>query len=128
MSDTPIIDFDEPNLAGAVERLPPETIDALPFGAIRIDREGRVAFYSKAEAALSGYGDRPALGRAFFTEIAPCMDNEAFRGRIDQALAAGKLDLEFGFTGDFADPDRSLRVRIQSASEGGYWIFLLREG
>jgi hypothetical protein len=34
-----------------------------------------------AEATQSGVGIRPTVGRQFITEIAPCMDNEAFRGR-----------------------------------------------
>ena len=127
MSDQDLPTFDTPQLAAAVERLPPETVDALPFGAVRLDGAGRVRFYSRAEAALSGYGARAALGRSFFTEIAPCMDSEAFRGRIEQARGAGRLDLEFGWVGDFADRQRELRVRVQQASDGGCWLFLRRE-
>jgi photoactive yellow protein len=128
MSSPPLPDFDEPRLAEAVERLPPEAIDRLPFGAIRLDASGVVRFYSKAEARLSGYGARKALGLHFFTQMAPCMDNPQFRGRIERALAAGTLDIEFNWYGDFSDPDRELRVRIQSATDGGAWIFMQREG
>ena len=95
--------------------------------AIRLDNDGRVQFFSKAEARLSGYGERPALGRVFFTEIAPCMDNAEFLGRVRAAQASGKLDLEFGWFGDFEDRNRHLRVRVQSASAGGYWIFMKRD-
>ena len=118
-------DFDTPNLAAAVEALPPEALDRLDFGAIRLDAEGRVRFYSDAERRLSGFRQE-ALGRHFFSEIAPCMDNADFRGRIDRALAAGRLDIEFGHVGDFADGEQELRVRVQSASGGGFWIFLRR--
>ena len=128
MTEAKLPDFDAPNLAQAVDQLPPEAIDSLPFGAIRLDAQGIVRFYSKAEARLSGYGPRPVLGRHFFADIAPCMDDPQFRGRIERAQAAGKLDLEFGWFGDFEAPDRELRVRIQSAPGGGVWIFLRREG
>ncbi|UEM03901.1 PAS domain-containing protein [Skermanella rosea] len=127
MNDASGVDFDMPDLAGVVERLPPSEVDALPFGAIRLDANGEVAFYSAAEARLSGYGARPALGRPFFSDMAPCMDNEAFRGRIESARAAGKFDLEFGWIGDFADRSRELQVRIQPASDGGCWIFIRRD-
>lgn len=120
--------FDEPDLAAAVERLPPEAVDALPFGAIRLDAEGVVRFYSAAEARLSGSGARPRLGRAFFGEVAPCMDKAEFRGRIERAHREGRLDLEFGWVGDFDDRARELRVRVQSAGDGGVWLFLQREG
>jgi hypothetical protein len=56
------------------------------------------------------------------------MDHPRFRGRIDRALAEGKLDVEFGWTGDFEDAARTLRVRVQSATGGGCWIFMERDG
>ena len=119
--------FDTPQLAKAVEALPEAMLDRLPFGAIRVDGEGIVRVYSGAERRLSGSGERPRLGLDFFAAVAPCMDTPRFRGRVEAALAAGRLDLEFGWTGDFADAARSLRVRVQSATGGGYWICMLRE-
>ena len=32
----------------------------------------------------------------------------------------------FSFIGDFNDPNRELDVRVQSATNGGYWIFMRR--
>lgn len=119
--------FDHDDLAAAIERLPAEALDALPFGAIRLNGDGDVVVYSGAEKRLSGYGDRPALGRQFFTQIAPCMDTPGFRGRIERALAAGDADIEFGWVGDFSDAGRELRVRMQPANGGGCWIFMQRE-
>lgn len=127
MHDETLPSFDEPQLARAVEALPSDAVDALPFGAIRLDADGNVRFYSRAEARLSGYGARPALGKRFFTDMAPCMDTEAFRGRIEAAAGTQRLDLEFGWVGDFVDRQRELTVRVQSASDGGCWIFIRRE-
>lgn len=128
MDQTSPVTFDMNGLAEAVERLPKDAVDALPFGAIRLDGAGLVTFYSAAEAKLSGYGSqRPALGVSFFLEVAPCMNTPAFSGRIEKARAAGKYDLEFGWIGDFSDRSRELRVRIQPASDGGCWIFIQRE-
>ena len=118
--------FDHDDLAAAIERLPVEALDALPFGAVRLNADGDVVVFSGAEKRLSGYGDRPALGRHFFTRIAPCMDTPGFRGRIERALAAGDVDIEFGWVGDFSDAGRELRVRVQPASGGGCWIFMQR--
>lgn len=126
MSKPMELQFDEPHLAAAVERLPPEAVDTLAFGAIRLGPDGIVGFYSQAEGVLSGYGPRPSLGKNFFTDIAPCMNAPEFRGRIDTALAAGQFDLEFGWIGDFSDRQREVRVRVQPATDGGCWIFLNR--
>jgi photoactive yellow protein len=120
------ITFDQPQLARAVEQLPVDAINRLPFGVIKLTAGGVVEFYSAREAELSGRGDRPILGLEFFTNIAPCMDTPQFRGRIESAVASGKLDAEFNHIGDFSDRDRELAVRAQSASDGGIWLFLMR--
>ena len=119
--------FDEPKLALAIEALPSETVDTLPYGAIRLGDNGKVEYYSAAERSLSGSGNHERLGLDFFSKIAPCMDNSDFRGRVERARASGNLDLEFSHVGDFEDRDRELTVRIQSASAGGYWIFMRRD-
>nr|WP_294509912.1 PAS domain-containing protein [uncultured Rhodopila sp.] len=119
-------DFDEPRLAESVEKLSPAAVNALSYGAVRLDAEGRVTFFSDAERRLSGY-NKPPIGLSFFIDIAPCMNNPNFRGRIDRALAAGTLDIAFSHVGDFDDSAKELDVRVQSATGGGCWIFIRRE-
>ncbi len=120
-------DFDTIKLAEAIESLTPEEIDQLPFGVIGIDAAGAVRLFNKTEAHQSGYGSRPTHGKLFFVDVAPCMNNGYFRGRIDKARAAGTLDVSFSFVGDFSDPNRDLAVRVQSAKDGGIWIAIKRE-
>jgi photoactive yellow protein len=115
--------FDTPKLAEAVEKLTPEQLDMLPFGVIGLDAQNMVRVYNKTEAQLSGYDARIARGKLFFTDVAPCMNNGYFKGRIDKALKAGTLDVSFTFIGDFSDRDRELSVRAQAAKDGGVWIF-----
>jgi photoactive yellow protein len=118
-------DFHSPNLASIIEMLPPAIIDELPYGVIRLDAEGHVIFFSEAERRLSGYS-RETLTRSFFTEIAPCMNNRDFRGRIEAGLARGKLNIRFSYAGDFNNATRVLSVRVQSATNGGCWLFISR--
>ncbi|WP_241671151.1 hypothetical protein [Dankookia rubra] len=117
--------FDTPQLARAIAALPEAMPDRPPYGAIRVDQAGIVQADSGAERRLSGSGQQPRLGLDFLAGVAPCMDHPRFRGRLEAALAGGWLDLEFGWTGDFADAARSVRVR--SASGGGCWSCMLRE-
>ena len=93
------VDFDAPDLAARIEQLTQYQLDRLSFGVILIDRDGIVQFYSETELRESGYGALP-LGQNLF---------------------------EFGWVGDFADPDRDLRIRVQSARAGGYWICVERD-
>jgi photoactive yellow protein len=124
--NAPTPSFEEPRLAQAIERLPEAAIHELPFGAIRLDPAGRVTFFSEAEARLSGYGPRPAKGGHFFTEIAPCLEKAGLPKLIEQARASGQLDIEFEQVGDFDDANKDVRYRVQSASDGGVWLFGLR--
>ena len=120
------IDFDAPDLAARIEKLSQYDLDRLPFGVILIDGEGIVQFYSETEARESGYGALP-LGQNLF-EISTCMASDDFRGRIARAREQGPVDIEFAWVGDFSDPDRDLRIRVQSARNGGYWICVERDG
>jgi photoactive yellow protein len=115
--------FDSPQLAATVETLTPEEIDQLPFGVIGLDANDRIRVYNRTEAQNSGYRDRPARGRLFFEDVAPCLDNGYFKSRIERARRAGTLDISFAFIGDFADREREFKVRVQSATDGGCWIF-----
>ena len=49
------------------------------------------------------------------------------RGRLTRAMEEGPVDLEFGWTGDYADPQRELRIRVQSSRRGGVWMFIERD-
>lgn len=125
---TDALDFDTGHLTEAMQRMRPEEVDALPFGAIRLDAAGKVTFYSESERRQSGYRAE-AIGKTFFTEMAPCLDNPQFRGRIEQALARGTLDIAFDYIADFPSGARGVevRVRVQSAGDGGCWIFMQHE-
>lgn len=122
------LDFDSPALVRAVEAMTPEELDAQPFGIVRLDAAGVVIHYSAQERRQSGF--RPAaVGRRFFTDVAPCMDNPDFAGRIARAAATGRLDAAFDYVSDLpsGEQDVELRVRLLSASDGGTWIFIARD-
>ena len=136
---TPLEHIDDPTLPARVTTLSPAELDSLPFGVIRLDADGKVTFYSKTEAELSGYGDRRAIGRDFFTQMAPCLATPERLRRIDQArlhaLDGRHVKLDQGlFLGQlclvlFADADnlaQDLDVRVVSARGGGLWLFLER--
>jgi photoactive yellow protein len=120
------VSFDAPDLSAQVETLSERELDRLPFGVIRLDREGKVEVYSETEARLSGYGKSP-IGENFYA-ISPCAAKDSFRGRIVAAQEeGGPIDLEFAFPGDYGDPRRELRIRVQSSRRGGVWLFVERD-
>ena len=125
-SETPLDRIEDDTLPARIERLSTQQIDALPFGVVRLDAEDIVTFYSRTEAEQSGFLDRGAIGRNFFTQLAPCLGTPDRLRRIDEARRAGTLDIAFEQIGDFDDADRELHVRVLSASSGGVWVLIQR--
>ncbi|MCF8477964.1 MAG: PAS domain-containing protein [Pseudolabrys sp.] len=119
------IDLDAPDIAAQIEQLSQHDLDHLPFGVILLDPEGIVKFYSATEARLSGYGNSP-LGQNFF-EVSRCFGRSDFQARIMRAQETPPVDLEMALPGDYSDPKRELRIRVQSARQGGVWLFVQRD-
>lgn len=122
-----IPNFESVDLARKIEALSDAERDALPYGVVRLDARGVVLGFSTTEAQKSGYKKRPAVGLDFFREVAPCMALPAMRGRVEAAAARGTVDIEISWTGDFDDPDREIRIRVMSSSDGGLWLFMNRD-
>ena len=118
------IDFETPDLAKRIEGLSDDERDSLPFGVIHLDGDGVVLFYSKTEARLSGNPDCP-VGLNFYATS--CMGNDAFRGRIVRAQEEGPVDLEIAWPRDYGGVVRDLRIRVQSAADGGVWLCIERD-
>jgi photoactive yellow protein len=118
------IDFDAPDLAARIEQLDDAERDVLPFGVIRLDREGIVQFYNATEGTQSGNPNSPR-GLNFYT--ASCMGTDAFRGRIERALEEEPVDLEIAWPRDYGGVNRELRIRVQSARDGGVWVCIERD-
>jgi photoactive yellow protein len=119
------IQFDASNLAAQVERASQDELNNLPFGVVLLDREGTVLFYSATEARQSGYGMSP-LGQNFFA-ISRCRNKGDLREQLLRAMEMENADIEFAWSGDYDAPTREMRIRVQSASRGGIWMFVERE-
>lgn len=54
-----------------LDRLSEEQLNQLPYGAIRVDAEGTILFYSRTQAEITQRDPAAVLGRNFFTAVAP---------------------------------------------------------
>lgn len=119
--------FDRPDIAEMMEAMPAADIDQLPFGAIKLDKDDRVVFYSKREAADSGMGERGQVGRDFFRDIAPCFATDEFLRLVADARSAPDFSMELYKIGDFADREAELHIRLVSAPDRALWMLIERE-
>jgi photoactive yellow protein len=99
--------------------------DRLPFGAIKLTREGKVVEYNEAEAVFARRIPSEVIGRNFFHDIAPCTRVQEFYGRFVEQAWRGQIDQTFDFTFRFPHGWRQARIRMVSDSSQPYvYVFV----
>ena len=109
----------------SIEKMPEKELDALPFGAIRLDRDGKVLSYNQTEANLTGRKKENVVGRNFFTEVAPCTNVQAFAGKFREGVARGEMHEIFPYRFDFKMAPRDVTVTLfYSKGTESAWVFV----
>ena len=96
----------------AVDTMGPEELDRLPYGMIQLDRTGRILNYNAVESKLASLRKEDAIGKQFFTEIAPCTKVQEFYGRFKEGVIREALDTSFRFHFAFKQSPRDVTVRL----------------
>lgn len=111
--------------AESVDRMSESELDTLPFGAIRLDREGKVLSYNAAEAKLTGRDPKRVIGRNFFTDVAPCTNVQAFAGRFREGVEKKKMHAIFPYRFDFEMAPRDVSITLfWSEQTESAWVFV----
>jgi photoactive yellow protein len=90
-----------PFSAARVPAMSDAELDALPFGVICLDPDGKVLRYNLAEARLARLDRAQVLGKNFFRRIAPCTATPEFEGRVRAFFAATHPVDRFTYLFDF---------------------------
>jgi photoactive yellow protein len=109
----------------AIDRMSEQELDALPFGAIRLDRDGKILSYNMTESKLTGRDPKRVVGRNFFTEVAPCTNVQDFAGRFREGVAKGDMHVVFPYRFDFQMAPRDVSVTLFfSKQTDTAWVFV----
>jgi photoactive yellow protein len=109
----------------SIDRMSETQLDELPFGAIRLDKEGKVLSYNTTESKLTGRDPERVIGRNFFREVAPCTNVQAFAGRFREGVARGEMHFIFPYRFDFEMAPRDVTVTLfYSKQTGTAWVFV----
>lgn len=99
--------------------------DTLPFGIIRLDNDGRVLAFNRAESLYSGLKQQHVIGRDWFRDIAPCTNTAKFFGKFKEGLAKGMIDTSFDYVFTrFSEP--TVRVHMLKAPNEDFWVLIKR--
>ena len=119
----------DPNAASALlesaDAMTPAELDALPYGMIQLDASGRILKYNAVESRLASLPQAQAIGKQFFTEIAPCTKVQAFYGRFREGVIRESLDATFQFHFAFKQHPRDVTVRLfYSRRTRSVWVMI----
>ncbi len=114
-----------PSSIGTISKMDSSELDKLPFGAIRLDANGKILSYNAHEAQLTGRMPERVIGRNFFTDVAPCTNVKEFAGRFREGVLDGNIHAVFPYTFDFEMEKRNVSVTLFHSKETeSSWVFV----
>ena len=124
MEETFGYSFDDEELGEALSTLSEEALDDAPFGIVQVDDDGVVQFYNQYEARLAEVDPEDAVGRNFFTQLAPCSSNRLFHGRFKKGMRKGMLDERFSYTFTYKMSPTLVQVRMYRDQQNQNWLMI----
>lgn len=116
--------FDSPTLLADLERATASEVDDAGFGVIRMDRSGVVLTFNRRESQLSGLSAQGVLGRNFFIEVAPCVNNFMVAERYGEP---GELDAQLDYVFTYRMKPRPVRLRLLKRADGDEQYLVVTE-
>lgn len=108
-----------------VDTLTEQELDKLPHGAIQLDPNGRILKFNLYESSLANLSKADAVGRNFFTEVAPCTNVQDFYGRFRRGVEDKRLHEKFRFHFAFRQNPRDVTVTLfYSDVTDSFWVFV----
>jgi photoactive yellow protein len=104
----------------------PAQIDALPYGVVKIDDRGTIQVYNRYESELGGIAPSHAIGKNFFTDIAPCTNNKVFRGCFTKGVEQGSADCLFSYTFTYKMKPTEVKVHLHRAGNAN-WMLIAKK-
>ncbi len=122
-----LVTFDKNDLENVLAKMNDKQLDGLAFGAIELDKSGRILKYNAVEGAITGRDPKSVIGKNFFTEVAPCTNRPEFRGKFDAGIRSGALNTMFEYVFDHKMKPTKVKIHMKSAVLGAsYWVFVKR--
>lgn len=87
-------------------------LDALDVGVVKLDDDGVILHYNRAESRFSGLPAERAEGRNFFTEVAPCTNNRLIFQRFRDGVARDHLDVSIEYTFSVQMPPTNVHLHL----------------
>lgn len=114
--------FDDPTLDAMLDGASEAALDQLPFGVVGLDEEGRVDRYNTHEERNSGLARDQVVGRQFFFDVAPCMNNYLVAERLEEPT----LDVTMPYVLTFRMRPTPVQLRLIRTPAARRWVLISR--
>lgn len=105
----------------------PQRAESLPFGAVLLDRSGKIVKYNQAEGLIAGRNPSEVMGKDFFNEIAPCAKGKRFHGEFLKFHRSGQVNVMFDYKFAYKGANVGVKIHLKSQPDGQHcWIFVKR--
>jgi len=118
------LSFDAEDVGERLREVDEDTLNEAPFGVVRLDDDGTVRFYNRYESELSGVDPSTAVGKNFFTQLAPCSNNQLFQGQFEDGVRRDYLDERFTYTFTYKMRPTLVDVRLYRDAAGQNWVLI----
>lgn len=117
-----LISFTEENILPLLEAATKEERDQLDFGVVGMDAQGIIHSYNKYEAELASVPESEAVGKVFFTQIAPCTNNFMIAAKYLENPEKRDEYLDYVFTYRIKPTPVKLRLLVNPESKNQYLL------
>jgi len=105
----------------------PQRVEKLAFGAVLLDRNGKVVKYNQAEGLIAGRDPADVVGKDFFNEIAPCAKGKRFHGEFLKFHQTGQVNVMFDYKFAYKGANVGVKIHLKSQPDGQHcWMFVKR--
>lgn len=106
-----------------------EQLDAFDFGVVRVDDRGVIQSYNRYESSLANIAPSVAIGKNFFTQVAPCTNNRLIYGKFKEGMATGELNALVPYVFTYRMRPTLVQVRMwRDPATKTNWVMVKRAG
>lgn len=112
-----------------LDSMPAQERDDLPYGIIKLDRDGTILAYNMTESEITGRDHHEVLGKNFFSDVAPCTKTPAFFGKFVEGFEKKFLNTVFDYLFDYNMAPVRVKVHMVYAKSGDecyVWVIVKR--
>ncbi|HJL43122.1 MAG TPA: hypothetical protein RMG48_17585 [Myxococcales bacterium LLY-WYZ-16_1] len=114
-------------MKGQLPSLSEAVADGQDYGIVKVDDEGVIQMYNKWESEMADVPKDQAVGKNFFTQVAPCTNNRLVFGKFKKGVEAGSMDHSFKYTFTYRMKPTNVKIQLyRHEPSKSNWVFVAK--